>query len=418
MKYIPRRAEISTIKDILYPKQKKKDTTWNKKNLVELKELEEKVQKEKLEKENEIENLPEPYKLKKFKKIPSKLKSDTENWVNNKQKSRILYTQNSSENIYMKNDNLKKNKIISNINKSSSIKKLPNLSSNILLQNSSSNKNIHKNNLNLIYNNNEFNIEKELEKIKLEEDGKYHPSLFEKSKSNREEIEQLIKEYKEKYGDTEVIESLIKEYNEIKQPKNIPQEENIYNTINYDSNNNIIHQPQRINNKKISKTIRANKSNLLPRKDDVPKFDDVPLILPKINKNYILENIQLISENKIPQKKIIENIDDSKHRNYGKVPEYIKKYEMERELQKEELKKRKEEMKYPKGTKLLSEDERVNTLNELLKLQKAMTLQLEKMPITTRTLSIKNRKEELIRKLDEIDKAVYLFSKKKVFVKK
>ena len=215
-----------------------------------------------------------------------------------------------------------------------------------------------------------------------------------------------------------MIESLIKEYNEIKQPKNIPQEENIYNTINYDSNNNIIHQPQRINNKKISKTIRANKSNLLPRKDDVPKFDDVPLILPKINKNYILENIQLISENKIPQKKIIENIDDSKHRNYGKVPEYIKKYEMERELQKEELKKRKEEMKYPKGTKLLSEDERVNTLNELLKLQKAMTLQLEKMPITTRTLSIKNRKEELIRKLDEIDKAVYLFSKKKVFVKK
>ena len=416
MKYVPKRAEICTIKDILYPKPKKKDTTWKKKNLEDLKELEEKIQKEKFEKQQKIENLPEPFKIKQFKNVHSKLKSDTENWVNNKQKSRILYTQDGSENIYMQNE-MKKNK--SNfINKSSFIKKLPNLPSNFRLENSNSNKNLHENNLNAGYNENEFNIEKELEKIDLGDDDKYYPSLFERPKSNREEIEQLIKEYKEKYGDTETIESLIKEYNEIKQPKNNSQEENIYDNINKDLNNNINNQSPKSNNKTISKTNKANKSSVMARKDDIPKLDDVPLILPKINKNYVLENIQLITENKIPQKKINETIVDNKHRNYGKIPEYIKKYEMERELQKEELKRRKEEMTYPKGTKLLTEEERVNTLSELLKAQKDLNTQLEKMPITTRTLAVKNKKEELIRKLDEIEKAIELFSKKKVFVKK
>ena len=42
---------------------------------------------------------------------------------------------------------------------------------------------------------------------------------------------------------------------------------------------------------------------------------------------------------------------------------------------------------------------------------------LEKMPITTRTLSIQNKKEELIKKLEEVEKAIDMFSKKQVFIK-
>lgn len=39
------------------------------------------------------------------------------------------------------------------------------------------------------------------------------------------------------------------------------------------------------------------------------------------------------------------------------------------------------------------------------------------MPITTRTNSIRIRKEELLNKLEEIEKAIEMFSKKQVFVK-
>ena len=87
MKYFPR-AEITTIKDVLYPLRKKRDDTWDKKNLKDLKELKQKLDKLKEEKQKEIENKPEPFKLRQFKNIPSKF-MDTEDWVIKNQKKLI-----------------------------------------------------------------------------------------------------------------------------------------------------------------------------------------------------------------------------------------------------------------------------------------------------------------------------------------
>ena len=39
------------------------------------------------------------------------------------------------------------------------------------------------------------------------------------------------------------------------------------------------------------------------------------------------------------------------------------------------------------------------------------------MPISNRTMHIQNRKEELRQKLEEIENAIQMFSKKRVFVK-
>ena len=75
-------------------------------------------------------------------------------------------------------------------------------------------------------------------------------------------------------------------------------------------------------------------------------------------------------------------------------------------------------MKYPKGTRLLSEAERIETLNSLKKAQIENSLILEKMPITNRTFKLQQKRDELMRKLEEIDKAIEMFSKKQVFVKK
>ena len=79
---------------------------------------------------------------------------------------------------------------------------------------------------------------------------------------------------------------------------------------------------------------------------------------------------------------------------------------------------RKLEKKYPKGTRLLSDEERIKTLNSLKQAQIENSLILEKMPITNRTFKLQQKKDELIRKLNEIDKAIEMFSKKQVFVKK
>lgn len=267
------------------------------------------------------------------------------------------------ENIY----NILNNKQVSMFDKYYANKKNSKMTNNIYDSNINKNFNDNINNIDINYNNNLNNQE----------------DLNEKLKEKDEAIEKLINEYKEKYGTDEALENMINEYYNKSSKKDMPSINNKANKINYNNNDNKI-------------------------------------ILPKIQKNYIRENRQLIIENKIPLKHKQNGedmIQNNKHKDYGKVPEYIKKYELERELKKEELKRQEEASKYPKGTKLLSEEERISTLNGLLENKKEITNQLEKMPITTRTNSIRIRKEELLNKLEEIEKAIEMFSKKQVFVK-
>ena len=208
--------------------------------------------------------------------------------------------------------------------------------------------------------------------------------------SRNETIERLIKEYKEKYGSDEALENMINEY--YGKNKSNPEKDNFKN-----SNNNAIPH------------IQNNMDN-----------NNLKVVLPKIQKNYIRENRRLVIDNKVPVKhKQVEEpiIKTNKHKDFGKVPSYIKKYELEREKKNEEIKRREEASKYPKGTKLLTEEERLNTLNGLIRNKKELTNQLEKMPITTRTNSVRIKKEELIKKLEELEKAIDMFSRKQVFIK-
>ena len=119
--------------------------------------------------------------------------------------------------------------------------------------------------------------------------------------------------------------------------------------------------------------------------------------MPKIYKNYIKENFQLVTDNKITKKVYEDNsaLPENKHKNFGKVPEYIKRYELEREIKEQEILKRKEEMKYPKGTRLLSEEERFETLNSLIKAQQEMTDLLEKWLLLIGLLVYKKEKMNL-----------------------
>ena len=112
MKKLPR-AEISTIKQMLYPEKKKSQKEWNKKHLKSLKDLEEKNKKIKEEKKNFIS--PEPYKIEKFKNIPSKLKTDTVNWINREQNSHKILPK--TPNIgQRKNNNNNRTKINNTLN--------------------------------------------------------------------------------------------------------------------------------------------------------------------------------------------------------------------------------------------------------------------------------------------------------------
>ena len=156
-------------------------------------------------------------------------------------------------------------------------------------------------------------------------------------------------------------------------------------------------------------------------KANTPSLNEKGIILQKNNKNYIEENKQKIIKGQIQQKKYNNNINKSSqnpfHKEYGKTPKYLKNMKIEAEKQKEIDKLKREQEKYPEGTRLLSEEERLLTLNKLLESKKEMENLVAKLPITMSSQAIRNKQEELYRKLDEIEKAISTFSRKKVFVK-
>ena len=433
MKKIPR-AEISTIKQMLYPEKKKSLKEWNKKNLKCLKDLEEKNKRIKEEKKNFVS--PEPYKIQKFKNIPSKLKTDTMNWINREQTNNKILPKtpninqkrnfinnrvkiNSQENTlnpiikpltsnnesrpkFSNKNEVQGEENIYNIlnNKTTTMfdtyyaNKLKEKNMQYMNNTNNNNQNYPTENINNI-NNINYNANPNNNINQVNSGNNYIQNDINQTNtdnySRNETIEKLIKEYKEKYGSDEALENMINEY--YGKIKSNPEKDNFNNGIN----NSI---PKIQNN--------SNNNN------------NLKVVLPKIQKNYIRENRRLVIDNKVPIKhKQVEEpiIKTNKHKDYGKVPSYIKKYEHEREIKNEEIKRREEASKYPKGTKLLTEEERLNTLNGLIRNKKELTNQLEKMPITTRTNSVRIKKEELIKKLEELEKAIDMFSRKQVFIK-
>lgn len=156
-------------------------------------------------------------------------------------------------------------------------------------------------------------------------------------------------------------------------------------------------------------------------KGPTPKADELNSLLPRKNVNHIQENKNKIIQEQVPvrskQEKPTDNFEKLNYDNYGKIPDYISKYKQEVEEKKEAERKLAEEAKYPKGTRLISEEERLQTLDNLNRTKKEVESALFKLPITMRTLSMQNKKAELEAKLDELDAAINQFSRKKVFVK-
>ena len=162
---------------------------------------------------------------------------------------------------------------------------------------------------------------------------------------------------------------------------------------------------------------------------DSNEYNKIPIKRPISSKvksstqrDFIEDNKHLISKiqnanNSNRLKEYINKKENPYHKEYGKTPKYIENMRLENEKKKEMDKLKKETAKYPKGTRLLSEEERVLTLEKLKQSKDDINKVIEKLPITCDTQAFRNKKDELFKKLDEIENAIETFSKKKVFVK-
>ena len=99
-------------------------------------------------------------------------------------------------------------------------------------------------------------------------------------------------------------------------------------------------------------------------KDGVPKASELNQLNDRKKTNFVKNNFkQAAFDMKPPLQANKEEV--KKPQNYGKVPQYLNKFHKERD---DEMKRRameEEMLKHPPGTRLMPEDERVATLQDL-----------------------------------------------------
>lgn len=263
-------------------------------------------------------------------------------------------------------------------------------------------------------NENQKTIEKPYKKIpfrnlcNVDLDSLFEEQLQKLREINRcEEEECKIKNNSNFYKKDYLEEKKNEEFNKVKvkQFKKVFDKSSSYNHIkNTNSQNRPLSNHKRV------------KNNLLPT------IEAFPPCTKNLFKKRFLSNKNFeekrITFNKVNP--IIRPITTNKttfHREYGKVPKYLKKMKINAKLIKDLERKKEEKKNYPKGTRLLSDEERMFTLKKLQESKKELENLVTKLPIILDSIGAKNRQQKLYKELDEIDHAINTFSKNKVFVK-
>ncbi|XP_069511272.1 enkurin domain-containing protein 1 [Ambystoma mexicanum] len=101
----------------------------------------------------------------------------------------------------------------------------------------------------------------------------------------------------------------------------------------------------------------------------------------------------------------------------GQVPQYLLALKDHWRKEVEERQKKIPDPAMPPGHTMMPEKERQETLNNLKQTQAQLLKQLVTLPVRADTLSIQNRRTELEKKLSEIDEALKIFSRSKVFIR-
>uniref|UniRef100_A0A8C5MXN9 Enkurin domain-containing protein n=2 Tax=Leptobrachium leishanense TaxID=445787 RepID=A0A8C5MXN9_9ANUR len=115
------------------------------------------------------------------------------------------------------------------------------------------------------------------------------------------------------------------------------------------------------------------------------------------------------------QKKQEQNEYDIKQK--GHVPQYLIDLKEKMRKEKEEQQKMAPDPSCPPGHTMMPEAKRQETLRNIKQSQDQLLKELLSLPVRADTLSIQNRRTELEKKLSEIEEALKIFSRSKVFIK-
>ena len=150
------------------------------------------------------------------------------------------------------------------------------------------------------------------------------------------------------------------------------------------------------------------------RRPSVPRVEDIAPLQPRksvdfISTNKVKAQVMVPPRNNKPEQMV-------KHEAYGRVPDYLEDRKAKAMEEEEERKRNAPDPSCPKGMKLMPEEERLSTIEVLNASKEECIRQLGRLPFVVETATMKKRKEAIESKLNEIEKALELFMKPKVYI--
>ncbi|ROI64775.1 Enkurin domain-containing protein 1 [Anabarilius grahami] len=101
----------------------------------------------------------------------------------------------------------------------------------------------------------------------------------------------------------------------------------------------------------------------------------------------------------------------------GKVPEYLEQRKVQWKKEVEERRRNTPDPSIPAGHTQMSERKRQETLQSLKEIHRSLVSELLSLPVKADTLSLRSRRAGLDQRLSEVEEAIKIFSRDKVYVK-
>lgn len=117
------------------------------------------------------------------------------------------------------------------------------------------------------------------------------------------------------------------------------------------------------------------------------------------------------------QEKLNNDLRTYEEKNLGKIPNYLEQRKEQLRRENEELIKNMPDPEQPPGHRKLPDDEKQKTMNLLKETKNKLLSEMNSLPIRSDTFRIKTTKNDMEKKLVELDQAIEIFSKPKVFIK-
>jgi len=153
-------------------------------------------------------------------------------------------------------------------------------------------------------------------------------------------------------------------------------------------------------------------------KPPLPKPDSASYSLARLDKNYIQENARQVMDAVGWSDPSKEFISYTERDDYGKVPQYLLERKVELALEADQKRAAIKKQDAPDGMTVMSEEDRLRTLQSLRENGDKIVNELNMFPLTVDTFSQRQRKSLLENKLKQIDQAFVIFSRKIVYITK